>query len=40
MPFLWLIAWAIADTPTLIHHGAFLGLSLWGNLLVLSILVV
>jgi len=34
----WFIVWLIEGTPTLIHHGAFLGLSLWGNLLVLAVI--
>lgn len=26
----WFIVWLLSDTPTLVHHGAFLGLSDWG----------
>lgn len=30
MIVIWLIAWLLSNTPALIHHGAFLGLSDWG----------
>jgi hypothetical protein len=40
MVLIWFIVWLICHTPTLVHPGAFLGLSDWGIALVISVILV